>query len=103
MPSEDLDSWGLSWSLPLPADANGDIAFEEGTLTLENGKDLKFTQSINGDQDITIKKYLLNKKDGSLSEVPSCDSCGTLYNRWILQPYLSSIKADTATFRMMRD
>ena len=77
MPGDDLDSWGLSWSLPLPADANGDIAFEKGTLTLENGKDLKFEQSINHDQDITIKHYLLNKNDGSLSEVPSCDNGGT--------------------------
>ena len=46
MPSDDLDSWGLSWSLPLHGDANG--AFEHGQLTLENGKDLLFTQSING-------------------------------------------------------
>ena len=47
MPSDDLDSWGISWSLPLHGDANG--AFEHGKLTLENGKDLLFTQSINGD------------------------------------------------------
>ena len=85
MPSEDLDSWGLSWSLPLPADVYGDNAFEHGQLTLENGKDLMFRQFTNDDQDITTKRYLLNKENGSLSEEPGCDG-GAAGNRWILQP-----------------
>ena len=85
MPSEDLDSWGLSWFLPLPKDVNGDNAFEHGQLTLENGKDLIFKQFTNDNQDITIKRYLLNKENGSLSEEPSCDS-GAVGNRWIFQP-----------------
>ena len=103
MPSGDLESWGLSWSISLPDDANG--AFEHGQLTLENGKDLVFKQSTNGDQDVTSKKYLLNKENGSLSEEqPSCDSgaVDSVESHWILQPHLSSIEDGKATFRMNR-
>ena len=74
-------------------------------MTLENGKDLVFKQSTNGDQDVTSKKYLLNKENGSLSEEqPNCDSgaVDSVESHWILQPHLSSIEDGKATFRMNR-
>ena len=50
MPGDIAESWGISWTLPLPNDLDG--SFEHGELKLIDGKDLIFKQSTNGDQDI---------------------------------------------------